>query len=109
MSAFESSPVHCLKPRPCGKRRRPAKAGTAAILYTTSSIDSTHDKMNHLPSIDIIHDALCIFLRVHLVEVLLNPINQVVFECPFDKLVKDIGGNEFVDVGASKIIRKGLI
>jgi hypothetical protein len=32
MSAFESSPVHCLKPRPCGKRRNPGKDGTRAIL-----------------------------------------------------------------------------
>ena len=30
--AFESSPVHCLKPRPSGKRRRPGNKGTAAML-----------------------------------------------------------------------------
>jgi hypothetical protein len=32
MSAFESSPVHCLNPRPSGKRRRPGKEGATAIL-----------------------------------------------------------------------------
>jgi hypothetical protein len=32
ISAFKSSPVHCLKPRPCGKRLRPAKGATIAIL-----------------------------------------------------------------------------
>ncbi len=32
MSAFESSPVHCLKFRPSGKRRSPAKDGASAML-----------------------------------------------------------------------------
>jgi hypothetical protein len=32
MRALESSPVHCLKLRPCGKRRRPENEATAAIL-----------------------------------------------------------------------------
>jgi len=30
--ALESSPVHCLKPLPSGKRRRPANGGAIAIL-----------------------------------------------------------------------------
>lgn len=29
---FESSPVHCLKRRPCGKRRSPGNDGTALML-----------------------------------------------------------------------------
>ena len=32
IKAFESSPVHCLNPRPSGNRRRPGKDGAAAIL-----------------------------------------------------------------------------
>lgn len=32
INAFESSPVHCLNPRPSGKRRSPGNNGTAAIL-----------------------------------------------------------------------------
>ena len=32
MSAFESSPVHCLKPLPCGKYCWPGNGGEAAIL-----------------------------------------------------------------------------
>ena len=32
ISAFESSPVHCLKSLPSGKRRIPGYAGTADIL-----------------------------------------------------------------------------
>ena len=30
--ALESFPVHCLNPRPSGKRRKPAKGAAAAIL-----------------------------------------------------------------------------
>jgi hypothetical protein len=33
MRAFESSPVHCLKPGPSGKRRSPGNGGTAAMLF----------------------------------------------------------------------------
>jgi hypothetical protein len=32
ISAFESSPVHCEKSRPSGKRRKPGNAGIAEIL-----------------------------------------------------------------------------
>ena len=35
--AFESSPVHCVNPRPSGKRRRPEKDGTTAMLISISS------------------------------------------------------------------------
>ena len=37
ISAFESSPVHCAKSRPSGKRRSPGKIGTADILEMTLS------------------------------------------------------------------------
>ena len=32
MSAFESSPVHCLNPLPSGNRGKPAKEGVRAML-----------------------------------------------------------------------------
>lgn len=32
MRAFESSPIHCLKPLPSGKHHTPANAGARAIL-----------------------------------------------------------------------------
>ena len=48
INAFESSPVHCLKPRPSGNLRRPANGGAAAILkkdyenlYNKCEIDHT--------------------------------------------------------------------
>lgn len=31
--AFESLPVHCLKSLPCGKRHKPGKEGTLAMLF----------------------------------------------------------------------------
>lgn len=37
MRAFESSPVHCVKSRLSGKRRRPGYGGTADILNTPKS------------------------------------------------------------------------
>jgi hypothetical protein len=38
INALESSPVHWLKPRPSGKRRRPGYAGTADILLLLARI-----------------------------------------------------------------------
>lgn len=32
INAFESSPVHCLKRRPSGNRRKPTNGGAMAIL-----------------------------------------------------------------------------
>lgn len=32
ISALESSPVHCLNPRPIGNRRNPANGATMAML-----------------------------------------------------------------------------
>jgi hypothetical protein len=38
ISAFESSPVHCRKSRPSGKRRSPGKAGTAEMLDNKATL-----------------------------------------------------------------------
>jgi hypothetical protein len=38
IKAFESLPVHCLKPRPSGKRRRQGKDGAAAMRLSISAI-----------------------------------------------------------------------
>jgi hypothetical protein len=37
MRAFESSPVHCLKPLPSGNRRSPTKGGARAMLESSIS------------------------------------------------------------------------
>jgi hypothetical protein len=39
MSAFESSPVHCLKLHPWGKRHNPGNEGAAAILHKPDGQD----------------------------------------------------------------------
>lgn len=44
ISALESSPVHCLKPRPWGNRRRPANGGASAILFRALVIWIKNDK-----------------------------------------------------------------
>jgi hypothetical protein len=33
INALESSPVHCVKPRPTGKRLKPVNGGASDILY----------------------------------------------------------------------------
>lgn len=42
-------------------------------------------------------------------QVLLNPGDKVVFEGTFDKLMQDIRGQKFMDVGTWIIIRKWLL
>lgn len=43
-----------------------------------------------------------------MVEVPLNPHYQMIFKCALDKLMKDIGRYELMDIGASEITREGL-
>ena len=40
------------------------------------------------PVIYIIHDVLCMWLSMFCNKILANPVNQVIFEWPFDHLVK---------------------
>jgi hypothetical protein len=51
MRALESSPVHCLKQRPSGKRRRPENGGTIAILRKelgdSSKLSNLTDDLYH--------------------------------------------------------------
>lgn len=61
-----------------------------------------------IPSIDIIRDFLCLIWRVISIEVLVNPCNEVVLECAFNDLMKDIWRDEFIYVGSRKIFSKGL-
>lgn len=46
MSALESSPVHCVKSRPSGKRRSPGNTGTPDILksYYISKLELRVEK-----------------------------------------------------------------
>lgn len=41
-------------------------------------------------------------------QVLFNPVDEMVFECPFDDLVEKIGGKQFVYVCPGKVSCKRL-
>ncbi len=56
--AFESSPVHCLKPLPSGKRRRPANGGTTAILNEENEYKQVHN-LGSLLTGDQCHQEFC--------------------------------------------------
>ena len=37
---------------------------------------------------------------MYLLEVVLNPLDKVIFECAFDDLMEKVGGKEFVNIRA---------
>lgn len=41
-------------------------------------------------------------------QVLTHPFNEVILECSFDELMQNIGSKELMDVGARKVVCKGL-
>jgi hypothetical protein len=61
--AFESSPVHCLKFRPCLKRRKPGNDGAQAMLYMCNLRTPVIIKED-IPSINIVLNIFCPFLRM---------------------------------------------
>lgn len=100
MSALESSPVHCLNPRPTGNRRRPGNDGTAAMLHIIcrlAYIQSLNDT-SVLPTVNICHNSCSPCFSMLDDEVVTNPGNKMVFESAFDDLVEKIGSKEFVDI-----------
>lgn len=48
------------------------------------------------------------FLAMFGNKIITYPSNKVVFKCSLDNLVKDITGEDFVDVGTWKVICKWL-
>jgi len=56
------------------------------------------------PQVNVIQDYLAWRSRVLLKYVLCHPVDKVVLKRPFDELVKEIGGEKFVDVCAGEII-----
>ena len=91
INALESSPVHCLKPRPSGKRRKPGKWGAAAMLnmrielsHPSASLVECSDQ----PSVDVSHDGFRTGLAMCEYKVLLDPCHQMVLEGPLDYLVQ---------------------
>lgn len=41
-------------------------------------------------------------------QVVINPCDKVIFECPLDQLMKKVGCDELVNVGSWKVIRERL-
>ena len=87
ISALESSPVHCLNPRPSGKRRIPAKGGTAAIL-TTQISNGPKTFASVIPFINIIKDPVRPCLAMGFNEVFTYPGDEVILKSPFDELME---------------------
>lgn len=64
--------------------------------------------MDYSPLIDSVEASLCHTFPVRLLQVLTHPGNKVVFESPLYQLMKEIWGNELVDVGVREVVCKGL-
>lgn len=107
ISAFESSPVHCLNPRPLGKRRSPENGAIIEILYNVES-RKVDLKPTSLPIIDVFEDPVGSCLTVGLDKPLLDPLDDVVFERPFDNLMEEVWGDHFVDVSSGEMGSKRL-
>jgi len=61
-----------------------------------------------LPSIDVIQNCCSTLWAMYKLEVLVNPLHKVVFEYALDELVEEVWGEEYMYVGARKIICEGL-
>jgi len=89
MRAFESSPVHCLKPRPSGNRRRPENGGVIAMLIKLIRNYSARNQ-TFSPVIDIIQDPISPRSAMFTDQVVFHPSNKMIFKYPFDDLMEEI-------------------
>lgn len=64
--------------------------------------------MINIPLINIVKNFPRLLITMFVDKVLLNPCDDVILERPFDQLVEDIGGNEFINIGTRKVLRKWL-
>lgn len=92
MRALESSPVHCLNPRPSGKRRNPGKDGADAILqyHLYSKPLSLVGTSNSLPAVNICHNHRSLSFPVSPLKIYFDPSDQMVFERSLDYLMQEI-------------------
>jgi hypothetical protein len=89
IKALESSPVHCLKPRPCGNLRRPANGGATAILLAIGMIQMKQ-RTTDIPAVNISYDRFPCCTRITLSDILVDPLHKVVFEDAFNDLVEKV-------------------
>jgi hypothetical protein len=60
------------------------------------------------PMIDVIQNSVCSCLSVFQDQVFFYPCYKVILKCSFYYLMKQVGGNQFMDISPRKIIRKWL-
>jgi hypothetical protein len=63
---------------------------------------------NNIPSAYVVHNLLALLLAVREVDVLLDPLDEAIFEGSFDDLMQDVRHDELVNIGAWKVVREGL-
>lgn len=54
--------------------------------------------MNDLPTINLIQDGPTLHFSMSLLEITHNPLDKMVFEHTLNQLVKEVWGDEFIDV-----------
>jgi hypothetical protein len=65
-------------------------------------------KFSGLPMINIVKYVFCFFFAMSFFKIVIDPSYQMVFENPFNELMKEIWSDEFMYVGLRKIIRERL-
>ena len=92
MRALESFPVHCWKFYPSGNRHSPGNAGAAASLQEQTS-EHTYVGVGWLnpPAINLVDNSISFACRRGCqTNVLFDPGDKVILECPFDELVEKV-------------------
>ena len=107
ISAFESSPVHCLNPRPSGNRRKPANGGTMLMLLFWFSSVLLIDR-NKIPVIDVIKNPVGLSVPMSENKIFFHPGYKMIFKSPFNDLMKEVRSDELMYVSAGEIVCKGL-
>jgi hypothetical protein len=67
----------------------------------------SHLKYGDVPPINIIHDPRCIGTISEL-NILFHPADDMVLECSKNQLVKDVGSDQLMDVGAREVCSEWL-
>ena len=60
------------------------------------------------PVVDLIKYCFSFCWSMPQCKVCANPVNEVVFKCPLDELVKKVGGNQLVDICTREVHREWL-
>ena len=72
------------------------------------SRDAQQKRSASIPAIDIGHDIRCASFPMDEDQVFFYPTHEVVFKGPFDDLVEEVGGEEFMDISTRETCGKRL-